>query len=48
MNVHIRLQQRNGSKYWTLIEGLSNDINVKKSNDLSTKVFTNGWSSGTR
>jgi len=30
MNVHIRLQQRNGSKYWTLIEGLSKDIDVKK------------------
>lgn len=28
--VHLRVMKRNNRKYWTTIEGLSEDINIKK------------------
>ena len=42
-NIHIRLQQRNGKKTITLIEGLAEDLDLKKILRAMKKTFqTNG------
>ena len=42
-NIHVRVQQRNGRKCWTLIEGLASDFNLWKIIRALKKEFqTNG------
>ena len=42
-DIHVRIQQRNGRKCWTLIEGLAEDLDLKKILRALKKEFqTNG------
>jgi len=42
-NIHVRVQQRNGRKCWTLIEGLASDFNLRKIlRSLKKEFQTNG------